>query len=340
MTATRSGTYDNIITADTAGFDLACDLLRAGGLVAFPTETVYGLGADATNGKACAGIYEAKGRPSFNPLIVHFSDKAAAAKRVIFTSQAENLAQAFWPGPLTLVLPRQENCDIAPICSAGLDSLAVRVPGHPLAHQLLEQLALPLAAPSANASGRISPTTAEHVASSLGNRVSCILKGPACAVGLESTVIDLTGPQPALLRPGTLTREQIEAVIGPIQLGQSLMESKAEELSRTKQAASGLKSPGLLKSHYAPRLPLRLNATHVLADEALLSFGSTVLAGAAVTLNLSPAEDLREAAANLFAALHELDSRTDIVGIAVVPLPEQGLGLAINDRLKRAAAPR
>ncbi|MFD2207651.1 L-threonylcarbamoyladenylate synthase [Kiloniella antarctica] len=334
----------NVFAADQNGFDHACNILRSGGLVAFPTETVYGLGADATNSIACASIYEAKGRPSFNPLIVHFPNSTEAEKRVIFTVQAKALAQSFWPGPMTLVLARKSDCDIAKICSAGLNSLAVRVPGHPIAHQLLEKSQLPLAAPSANASGKISPTTAEHVVSSLGARVPCILEGPACSLGLESTVIDLTGPIPVLLRPGSLTQTEIESVIGPIKLGQSLMESKAEKPSQA--TAPELKSPGLLKSHYAPSLPLRLNATTVQPDEALLAFGPAPLTGAATMYNLSEKADLREAAANLFAALHDLDSPKEnhmpvkIRGIAAMSIPHEGLGLAINDRLKRAAAPR
>ncbi|KLN60079.1 translation factor Sua5 [Kiloniella spongiae] len=348
MASVSQNRYQNIFNADQAGLDHACNLLRAGGLVAFPTETVYGLGANATDATACASIYEAKGRPSFNPLIVHFPDLAEAEKRVTFNEKAQKLAQIFWPGPLTLVLPRAESCDIAELCSAGLPSLAVRVPGHPIAHALLQQSSLPLAAPSANASGKISPTRSEHVAYSLGEKVSCILDGKdtACAVGLESTVIDLTGEIPVLLRPGNITREEIEAVIGSIQMGKSLMESKAEAspddptTENTFQSQNALKSPGLLKSHYAPTLPLRLNATEVAANEALLAFGKKPLLGAAYCLNLSEKGDLLEAAANLFSALHELDQKEDVQGIAAMPIPNTGLGLAINDRLKRAAAPK
>ncbi|WP_417454048.1 L-threonylcarbamoyladenylate synthase [Kiloniella sp.] len=350
MESVSQNRYPNIFNADQAGLLNACNLLRSGELVAFPTETVYGLGADATNPKACASIYEAKGRPSFNPLIVHFHDLSEAQKRAVFNTKAEKLAQVFWPGPLTLVLPRTENCDIAELCSAGLPSLAVRVPGHSIAHALLKQSGLPLAAPSANASGKISPTKSEHVAYSLGNKVSCILDGKdtACAVGLESTVIDLTGDIPVLLRPGNITKEEIETVIGSIQLGKSLMESKAEDQASSQtrttedtcQTQDPLKSPGLLKSHYAPTLPLRLNATEVAVDEALLAFGNKPLLGSSCCLNLSEKGDLLEAAANLFSALHELDQKQGIQGIAVMPIPEAGLGLAINDRLKRAAAPR
>ncbi|WP_085904524.1 L-threonylcarbamoyladenylate synthase [Kiloniella majae] len=348
MVSAPKNRYPNIFDANQAGLEHACNLLRSGKLVAFPTETVYGLGANATNAKACASIYEAKGRPSFNPLIVHFPDITEAEKRVSFNAKAQKLAHAFWPGPLTLVLPRTENCDIAELCSAGLPSLAVRVPGHPIAHALLQQSGLPLAAPSANASGKISPTKSEHVAYSLGGKVSCILDGKdkACTVGLESTVIDLTGEVPVLLRPGNITREEIEDVIGSIQLGKSLMERKAESSSGdettedTLQPSDPLKSPGLLKSHYAPTLPLRLNAVDVAADEALLAFGNKPLTGSGYCLNLSEKGDLLEAAANLFAALHALDQKPNVRGIAVMPIPDTGLGLAINDRLKRAAAPR
>ena len=312
--------------ADEAAIAAAADILRAGGLVAFPTETVYGLGADAGNDEAVAGIFAAKDRPSFNPLIVHVGDAAAAAAWVSFTAEAETLAAAFWPGPLTLVLPRREDCGISLLCSAGLDSLGVRAPAHPVAQRLLAACDRPLAAPSANRSGRISPTTAAHVAASLGARVPLILDGGPCAVGLESTVLDLTGPRPALLRPGAVTEAEIEAVIGP--LGRA--EASAGEAPR---------APGQLESHYAPALPLRLEATAVDPREALLAFGPEPPAGAAAAVNLSPGGDLHEAAARLFAALHELD-RPELKAIAVMPIPETGLGRAINDRLRRAAAPR
>lgn len=323
--------HDNIIAADDQGFARLSAALQRGELVAFPTETVYGLGADATKASACASIYEAKGRPSFNPLIVHFPSAREAAKRVVFDGRAEKLATAFWPGPLTLVLPRRVDCDIALLCSAGLSTLAVRVPAHPLAQRLLQDCGLPLAAPSANASGKISPTCAEHVARSLGDRVPYILEGDdACQAGLESTVLDLSGDEATLLRPGTITREEIEAVIGPIAVGKSLMESAGEAMP----------SPGMLHSHYAPALPLRLNAADVAAGEGLIAFGPTPLPGAAKTINLSEDGDLREAAANLFAALHELDATPGLTGLAAMPIPNEGLGLAINDRLRRAAAPR
>ncbi|MDJ0946606.1 MAG: L-threonylcarbamoyladenylate synthase [Kiloniellales bacterium] len=312
--------------ADEAAIAEAAGILRAGGLVAFPTETVYGLGADATDDAAVAGIFAAKDRPSFNPLIVHVADATAAAGLVVFTPEAEALAAAFWPGALTLVLPRRADCKISLLCSAGLDSLGVRAPAHPVAQRLLAACGRPLAAPSANRAGRISPTTAAHVAESLGARVPLILDGGPCALGLESTVLDLTGPRPALLRPGGITEAVIEAVVGP--LGQA-----------NARGAETPRSPGQLESHYAPGRPLRLEATSAGPHEALLAFGPKAPEGAAVTVNLSPSGDLTEAAARLFAALHELD-RPELEAIAVMPVPEQGLGRAINDRLRRAAAPR
>jgi L-threonylcarbamoyladenylate synthase len=302
----------------------AAKRLQAGEVVAFPTETVYGLGADATNDRAVARIYETKGRPSFNPLIVHFESLEAAARDVQINPWAETLAAAFWPGPLTLVLPRKPDSRISLLCSAGLSTLAVRVPRHEIGQTLLHAAGRPLAAPSANASGKISPTSAAHVAASLGNKVPLILNGGDCEVGLESTVIDLSGEKPVILRPGGITREQLEALIGPV--GEA-------------GAGSGIRSPGMMTSHYAPALPIRLDAVEVSSDEALLAFGPKPLPGAAITLNLSARGDLGEAAARLFGALHELD-RQPVTGIAVMALPEQGLGIAINDRLRRAAAPR
>lgn len=315
-----------ILRADDSAISEAAEILRAGGLVAFPTETVYGLGADASNDEAVAGIFAAKDRPSFNPLIVHVADAAAAAALVAFTPVAKTLAAAFWPGALTLVLPRRPDCGISLLCSAGLDSLGVRAPAHPVAQRLLAACGRPLAAPSANRSGRISPTTAAHVAESLGGRVPLILDGGPCALGLESTVLDLTGPRPLLLRPGGITEAEIEAVVGPL----ACAEDTAPERPR---------SPGQLESHYAPSRPLRLEATTVGPREALLAFGPGAPAGGGAVVNLSPRGDLTEAAARLFAALHELD-RPDLEAIAVMPIPEDGLGRAINDRLRRAAAPR
>ncbi len=306
----------------------AVALLDAGHLVAFPTETVYGLGADATSDDAVAGIFEAKGRPRFNPLIVHLADLGDAARYIELDSRAEHLAARFWPGPLTLVLPRRTGCAISLLCSAGLDSLAVRVPGHPVAQSLLRRFGNPLAAPSANRSGQVSPTTAAHVAESLGGRVDLILDGGPCPLGLESTVLDLTAGSPVLLRPGTITAAEITDLIGPL---------ADRPLDRQ------VNSPGLLASHYAPGLPVRLDAETRMAGEALLAFGPAPAAASGATepgaLNLSETGDLREAAANLFAFLRQLD-RPEFTRIAVMPIPEQGLGAAINDRLRRAAAPR
>jgi L-threonylcarbamoyladenylate synthase len=303
--------------------DEAARLLGEGALVAFPTETVYGLGADATNDTAVARLFAVKGRPRFNPLITHYASAEAAAREVAFTPLAQRLAAAFWPGALTLVLPRRPKSRVSLLCSAGLDSLGVRVPRHPLALALLERFGRPLAGPSANPSGRLSPTTAEAVREGLGEKVALVLDGGPCLIGLESTVLDLTGERPALLRPGAVTRADLERVAGKLA-----------------EAAEGpLKSPGQLASHYAPGLPLRLEAKSVGKREALLAFGGAEPSGAAVTLNLSPRGDLTEAAANLFAYLRRLD-RPDLEAIAVVPIPEQGLGEAINDRLRRAASPR
>jgi L-threonylcarbamoyladenylate synthase len=307
---------------DTA-YAEAAKLLRAGGLVAFPTETVYGLGADATNDSAVAAIFAAKGRPSFNPLIVHVLDMEAAAREVRVDARARRIAARFWPGALSLVLPRRPECRVSLLCSAGLPSLAVRAPNHPVARSLLQAAARPIAAPSANPSGTVSPTTAAHVGQGLGDKAGLILDGGPCPLGLESSVLDLTGGTPVLLRPGGVTREDLEAEIGPISVA-----GKDTEIA----------SPGMLESHYAPRLPLRLNAREAKPGEALLAFGPAP-SGAAITENLSPSGDPVEAAAKLFAALHRLD-RPEFTAIAVMPIPETGLGAAINDRLRRAAAPR
>jgi L-threonylcarbamoyladenylate synthase len=316
-----------IRTPDDAAYAEAARLLRAGRLVAFPTETVYGLGADATSDRAVAGIFEAKGRPRFNPLIVHVANADAAAVHGRFDDRARALTARFWPGPLTLVLPRTADCRVSLLCSAGLATLAVRAPRHPVAQRLLAEAACPLAAPSANRSGAVSPTTAAHVAASLGARVPLILDGGPCRIGLESTVLDLSEPAPRLLRPGAVVRPDLEAVIGPI----------AEVTSAT--PADAPRSPGLLQSHYAPSRPLRLGVERVRPDEGLLAFGPNPLPGAARTINLSVAGNLVEAAANLFAALHALDW-PELSAIAVMSIPETGLGVAINDRLRRAAAPR
>ena len=306
----------------------AADRLRDGALVGFPSETVYGLGADATDDRAVAAIFEAKGRPRFNPLIVHLPDRQAAESHGRFDPRARALAERFWPGPLTLVLPRHAESPVSLLCSAGLDSLAIRVPAHPVARALLKAVARPVAGPSANRSGRVSPTSAEHVAAELGRRVALILDGGPCPVGLESTVLDLSGETAVLLRPGAITAAEIEAVIGPI-----------AHPDREASDDAPQRSPGRLASHYAPDHALRLEASTVDADETLLAFGPNPPEGAAVTLNLSESGDLVEAAANLFAHLRVLDL-VEARRIAVMPIPQEGLGTAINDRLRRAAAPR
>jgi L-threonylcarbamoyladenylate synthase len=306
--------------------EAAARLIREGELVAFPTETVYGLGGDATNERAVAKIFEAKGRPQFNPLISHVLDAGEARRLVQWNEMADKLAARFWPGPLTLVLPRAKNSPIALLATAGLDTAAIRAPAHPMAQALIRAAGRPIAAPSANRSGAISPTRAEHVAESLGDRVKLILDGGPCDVGLESTVLDLTTATPTLLRPGGATREAIESVIGPVALSDAIPSGDAAR-----------KSPGQLDSHYAPARPVRLNATSVAGDEGLLAFGPRPPAGARQVLNLSPTGDLTEAAANLFAHLRALDQPAN-ARIAVMPIPQTGLGLAINDRLRRAAA--
>jgi L-threonylcarbamoyladenylate synthase len=306
-----------------AQLDRAASLLRDGALAAFPTETVYGLGGDATNDRAVAAIFAAKGRPDFNPLIVHVAELAAAEPLADFDDRARDLAGRFWPGPLTLVLKRSTACSISRLASAGLETVALRAPAHPLAQTLLRAVGRPLAAPSANRSGHVSPTTADHVLDELGGRIAAVLDGGPCRVGIESTVVDLSQPQAALLRPGGLPREQLESVLG------RLTDAGDTDAPR---------SPGMLERHYAPAQPLHLNATTVAPDEALLAFG-TPLSGAAATVNLSPARDLTEAAANLFAALRMLD-QPRFTAIAVMPIPETGLGAAINDRLRRAARGR
>jgi len=301
----------------------AARLLQAGKLVAFPTETVYGLGADATNDRAVAEIFAAKQRPHFNPLIVHLSGLEQAEVHAQLNPVACKLAAAFWPGALTLVLPRRTNCSLSALVSAGLETVALRVPAHPVARQLLEQSGVPIAAPSANASGRISATTAQHVESSLGRSVDLIIDAGPTPLGLESTVIGfLEGGRPVLLRSGAVTRAVIEEAIGPL----------------AEYSGHGIHSPGRLASHYAPQAPIRLNADRAVPSEVLLAFGPRVPEGAARTLNLSATGDLTEAAANLFAMLHMLDAMG--LPIAVMPIPKEGLGAAINDRLIRAAAPR
>ncbi|WP_386680286.1 L-threonylcarbamoyladenylate synthase [Loktanella sp. R86503] len=308
-----------VFDSDDAGLAKAADILAHGGLVAFPTETVYGLGADARRSDAVTGIYTAKGRPSFNPLIVHVADLAAAEELVTFTPQAYCLAQAFWPGALTLVLPLRANAGISSLVTAGLTTLAVRVPDHPVAQGLLRAFGGPVAAPSANPSGRISPTTAAHVVASLAGRIGGVVDGGACGVGLESTIVDVTG-DPILLRAGGVAAEALETTL-------------AHPLIRQSGVAT-ITAPGMLASHYAPQGTVRLNATQARAGEVLLGFGSVT-----GDLTLSASGDLAEAAANLFDRLHQLDAM-GAVAIAVAPVPEHGLGAAINDRLRRAAAPR
>jgi L-threonylcarbamoyladenylate synthase len=312
-----------ILPADAGSIAKAAALLRMGKLVAFPTETVYGLGADATNDRAVAAIYAAKGRPQFNPLIVHVADARALDDLIEWNDTGRLLAGQFWPGPLTLVLPRKKNCAVSLLASAGMDTLAVRVPSHPVAQQLLREVKLPIAAPSANASGKLSPTTPLHVSESLGDKVDLILAGGKSQIGLESTVIDLVSKVPTILRPGGITREQLERLLGTVSVSSGDSEVPL--------------SPGMLPSHYAPNLPLRLNATSVEPDEALLGFGPDMhIKGGAERLNLSVQKDLSEAAANLFAMLRRLDN-PKFKGIAVMPVPETGLGAAINDRLMRAS---
>ena len=305
-----------IAAADAAGIVRAARILRDGGLVAFPTETVYGLGADATNGRAVAGIFAAKGRPRFNPLIVHVKDIAEAERYAALPDVARKLAAHFWPGALTLVLPRTSDA-LSDLVSAGLSTVALRVPSHPIARRLLQEAGLPIAAPSANPSGRVSATTAAHVAESLEEKVDFILDGGPTMLGLESTVIGFDKDRPVLLRPGAIAREEIEAVTGPLQ-----------------KAGPTIQSPGQMESHYAPSASLRLNVSKPELGETLLGFGHAPEA----VLNLSTAGDLKEAAANLFAMLRELDKTAR--RIAVTLIPETGLGEAINDRLRRAAAGR
>ncbi len=321
--------YDTrILPASEAALAEAAALLAHGELVAFATETVYGLGADATNDTAVARIFEVKERPRFNPLICHFPSSAAAAGKVHFDERARRLAGEFWPGPLTLVLPRLHGCRISLLCSAGLDTVAVRVPAQDSARGLLSRLGRPIAAPSANRSGNISPTAAAHVAEELNGRIPLILDDGPCPLGLESTVLDLSGEEARLLRPGGVPSEEIEDLIGPVELA-----------ATPADGSEALLGPGQLSSHYAPEHPLRLDAQQVSGDEALLAFGPEPLSGAKVMLNLSPGGDPLEAAANLYAFLRALDSM-QVSSIAAMPVPERGLGRAINDRLRRAAAPR
>ena len=312
----------SILPITAENIDRAAQVLRAGALVAIPTETVYGLAADATNDSAVAKIFEAKNRPRFNPLIVHMPDIESAKRIVEFPPRTEAFAAQFWPGAISFVLPRRSDSGLSLLVSAGLSTVAVRVPAHEEARNLLRAAGRPIAAPSANSSNRISPTRAEHVADDLGDRVSVILDSGPCELGVESTVVDLSVWPPALLRPGGVTAEALEAVLG-------------QSLAKPTSSPDSPKSPGMLKSHYAPTLPVRINATSSHSGEALLGFGPAP----GCTINLSETGNLIEAAANLFAHLHQLDN-SRWTGIAVMPVPETGLGRAINDRLSRAAAPR
>jgi len=315
-----------VVAAAPAAIARAARRLRAGELVAFPTETVYGLGADGTDEGAVAAVYAAKGRPASNPLIVHVANLDAARELAPFDERAGALAAAFWPGPLTLVLPRAARCAIADRACAGRDTVAVRVPRDRVALALIRAAGRPVVGPSANLSGRPSPTTAWHVRESLGDAVPTILDGGSCAVGIESTVLDMTGDEPLLLRPGGVSVEAVEELVGPVARPRT-----AGEATPT--------SPGRAESHYAPNLPVRLGAVRADPDEALLAFGPVVPGDAARTLNLSAAGDVAEAAANLFDMLWRLDT-PEFRRIAVMPVPETGVGRAINDRLRRAAAPR
>jgi L-threonylcarbamoyladenylate synthase len=309
----------------------AAKTLAEGGLVAFPTETVYGLGADATNPAAIARLYQAKGRPAFNPLIAHVGDLSAARQIARFDAAATALAEAFWPGPLTLVLPKTEGCAVADLATAGLDTVAVRIPAHRIARDILRQFGGPVVAPSANISGHVSPTTAAHVLSDLDGRIDLIVDGGAVEVGVESTIVGCFD-KPMLLRPGGLPRAEIERV-----LGRALAQAPESGNDDGQPLA-----PGMLASHYAPRARVRLNAVALAPGEALLAFGLGAISGidaAPAVMNLSERGDLDEAAANLFGHLRALDAK-GVRAIAVMPIPDEGLGEAINDRLRRAAVGR
>lgn len=327
-----------IRAADTQALEQAAAFLRQGQLVALPTETVYGLGANALDGEAVARIFSAKGRPSFNPVIVHVPDVEVAQRYVVMDERAKLLASLFWPGPLTMILPRRDDCPISELCSAGLPTLAIRVPGHEVAQALLKLSGLPIAAPSANISGQVSATTPQHVAEGLKDKVAMILAAGPCVVGIESTVLDCSGADLAILRPGAITAEQIADA-----LGQSVPYNLGDH-------GQDVRSPGQLLKHYAPSVPVRLGAVDIEPGEALLAFGSLKFMGVrggghaknipvTALRNLSEDGDLHQAAANLFRMLRELD-RPEHKAIAVMSIPDQGLGIAINDRLKRAAAGR
>jgi L-threonylcarbamoyladenylate synthase len=326
------GQKTRILPASDAAVAAAARILAEGGLVAFPTETVYGLGADATNPAAIAHLYQAKGRPAFNPLIAHVGELAAARGIARFDAAATALAEAFWPGPLTLVLPKTLACAVADLATAGLDTVAIRIPAHPVARDILRVFGGPVVAPSANISGHVSPTTAAHVQSDLAGRIDLIVDGGPVAVGVESTIVGCFD-QPMLLRPGGLPRAEIERV-----LGRALVQPPADADSDSGQPLA----PGMLASHYAPRARVRLNAQRLEPSEALLAFGLGAISGidaASIVMNLSERGDLDEAAANLFGHLRALDGK-GVRTIAVMPIPNEGLGEAINDRLRRAAVGR
>jgi L-threonylcarbamoyladenylate synthase len=322
----RLGT--ELLTADSAAIAAAARILARGGLVAFPTETVYGLGADATDAEAVARLYRAKGRPAFNPLIAHVADLAAAERIGRFNADALKLARAFWPGALTLVLPKAEGCTVSELATAGLDTVAVRVPDHKVAQAVLSAFGRPVVAPSANISGHVSPTTASHVMADLEGRIDLVIDGGETRVGVESTIVACL-EQPTLLRPGGIKRADIERVLG-------------HALATEHDASEAPLAPGMLASHYAPHARVRVNATHVEPGEALLTFGPDYLPGASFdtrVLHLSPTGCMIEAAAKLFRHLRTFDE-LGATSIAVMPIPGEGLGEAINDRLGRAAAPK
>jgi L-threonylcarbamoyladenylate synthase len=300
----------------------AAECIQAGQLVAFPTETVYGLGADATNADAIAAIYAAKDRPSFNPLIIHVASLEAAEQLVVFDDRARILTATCWPGALTLVLPRREDCAVSLLAAAGLETLAIRVPAHALAQRFLEKAGVPIAAPSANRSGTVSSTTADHVRASLGGAVNMVLDDGPCQIGLESTIIDLAGDAPTLLRAGGVTIELLERQIG--------------EIKTATDDDTAPKAPGMLSRHYATAIPLRMDALELREGEALLAFGGRTLGPAPAICNLSRGGDVKEAATNLFDMMRQLD-KPEFTGIAVMEIPETGLGRAINDRLRRAS---
>ena len=312
-----------ILEDNLDNISLAANAIIAGRLVAFPTETVYGLGANATKDDAVANIFKAKSRPSFNPLIIHFKNISDVKKEVFWNDTAETLARTFWPGPMTLILNRKETSRISLLASAGLESIAVRIPRHRIAQTLIEKSGFPLAAPSANESGMLSPTDAHHVMKSLHNKIAYILDGKATKIGLESTVIDLSNDAPTILRPGYITKEQIEKTIKHSVIADLDISSDAKIIS-----------PGMITKHYSPNTPLRINATKFTKNEKVIGFGSKA---PPLAMNLSYSSNLDEASSNLFKFLHELD-HTNTQSIAVMPIPEVGLGIAINDRLRRASA--